>query len=232
MPQFTPMKLAIGGSTAQTVKVPWVTRFADATVQLALLINDVGAFGSGLYMNIPAKGWQPILLAEDFYNLEDLATFTVYYLTPTPVAQGSGVILYQNGTKTNLTSVPADNNIWVAAIPNGAQIASGTGNLIANGGVIALSEVAPVVTLTATGLAFTGACEYAGLNIRAVTGTVNIVVYDATSATGTPIHTENNVTLGGKPWMGAGTTARRANTTGLYLSISGGGTVTVDALVN
>ncbi len=230
MAQFTPIKLAIGSSPAQTVKVPWVNRFADSLVNLALLQNDVGNFPAGLYINTP-KGWQIILLNEDFFTYEDVANFQVYYLTTVPVVQGTGTTLYSNGTKTNATTVPADNNTWVAVIPNGVSAATG-GNLVVNGAVVALSEVSPVVTLTATGLGFTGACEYGGLNVRAVSGTVNIAVYDNTSATGTPIHTENAVTLGGKPWMGAGTTARRANTTGLWLVITGGGTVTVDALVN
>lgn len=121
--------------------------------------------------------------------------------------------------------------------PTGPEIGvvqqDAAGNVVGyDGRTMALSEVAPVVTLTATGTAFTGASEYAGLNVRAVTGTVNIVVYDNTSATGTPIHTENNVTLGGKPWMGTGTNHRRLNTTGCHVVISGGGTVTVDVLVS
>lgn len=97
----------------------------------------------------------------------------------------------------------------------------------ADGNLVALGELAVPVTLTATGTAKTGACEFGGFVVRAVSGTVNVTVYDATSATGTPIMTSAAVALGAYPWNAG---RWRENTTGCHVVIGGGGTVTLDVL--
>jgi hypothetical protein len=98
-----------------------------------------------------------------------------------------------------------------------------------NGQSQALSEAQPTVALTATGTAFTGACEYAGFRVRAIVGaSQTVTVYDATSATGTPIHTETVSAVGYFPWAG---NKRRINGTGCHVVISGGTSRTIDVLV-
>lgn len=110
------------------------------------------------------------------------------------------------------------------------------GLMTPDGGVAALSEAFDVVTLTATGTAFTGACEYRGFIVRAQTGgTADVTVYDALSATGTPIMTVANIVNGtyymdgDHATVGNGTGGRRRNTTGLYVVIAG--TCTIDVMV-
>jgi hypothetical protein len=100
------------------------------------------------------------------------------------------------------------------------------------GGVIALSEVAPVITITGSGLLLTGPCEFGGFVVRAFGGgTPVLTLFDNTAGTGTPIVGPVNITaLGPFPWMGAGTTQRRLNTTGLFATIGGTGTCTIDIL--
>lgn len=107
-----------------------------------------------------------------------------------------------------------------------------------DGGAIALSEAVPVVTLTATGTAFTGACEFRGITVRAISGTPQTVtVYDATSATGTAIATFTVSALGTYYWDGDWATAgngnggRRINSTGCHVVISGGTSRTIDVMV-
>lgn len=104
--------------------------------------------------------------------------------------------------------------------------------LDSTGAVRALSEASPVITITATGTAISGANEYGGYVVRAVAGgTPTLTLYDATSATGTPIVGPVNITATGPfPWMGPGTTQRRVNTTGLHAVIGGTGTCTIDLL--
>lgn len=115
--------------------------------------------------------------------------------------------------------------------------ADGTGNILTpDGGIIALSEVSPVVTLTETDTAVTGACEFGGFVVRSESGgTADVTIYDATSATGTAIMTAPNVTTGTYFWLGdhatagVGVAGRRANTTGCHVVIAG--TATIDVLV-
>lgn len=94
-----------------------------------------------------------------------------------------------------------------------------------NGGVLAMSETSPYVTLTATGTAFTGACELAGWYCSVAAG--NITIYDATSATGTPIVPATALVVGPLPIFGAGTTGKLALTTGCHVVLSGAATVRV-----
>lgn len=107
-----------------------------------------------------------------------------------------------------------------------------------DGSVIALSEAVAVVALTATGTAFSGACEYRGFVVRAISGTPQtITVYDATSATGTPIMTVSVTDLGTYYWdgdhatAGNGSGARRVCGTGCHVVISGGTSRTIDVMV-
>lgn len=113
---------------------------------------------------------------------------------------------------------------------NSGQIAD------SDGALYALSEVAAVVSLTATGTAVTGACEFGGFVVRSESGgTADVTIYDATSATGTAIMTVANVTTGVYFWLGdhatagVGVAGRRANTTGCHVVIAG--TCTIDVLV-
>lgn len=100
------------------------------------------------------------------------------------------------------------------------------GNLIGNDqAVFALSEVTPYVNLTATGTAFTGACEFAGYVCTVAAG--NITVYDNTSAAGTVIVPTTALAVGAFPIFGAGTNGKMALTTGCHVVLSGAGTVNV-----
>ena len=93
-----------------------------------------------------------------------------------------------------------------------------------------------VVTLTATGTAFTGACELRGFVVRSESGgTADVTIYDALSATGTAIMTVANVSVGTYYWdgdwatPGVGTGGRRINTTGCHVVIAG--TAIIDVMV-
>ena len=88
---------------------------------------------------------------------------------------------------------------------------------------MALSEVTSYVTLTATGTAFTGACELAGWYCSVAAGTITI--YDNTSATGTPIVPATALVAGPMPIFGAGTTGKLALTAGCHVVLSGAATV-------
>lgn len=103
-------------------------------------------------------------------------------------------------------------------------------------GTYVLSEVQEFVTLSATGSAAIGACEFGGFVVRSQSGgTADITIYDALSATGTPIMTVSNVVNGVYFWLGDHATAgvgragRRLNATGCWVVISG--TATLDVMV-
>jgi len=102
---------------------------------------------------------------------------------------------------------------------------TGVSSLVVGGQVVALSEVSPYVNLTATGTAFTGACEYAGYICTIAAG--NITIYDNTSAAGTVIVPTTALTVGAFPIFGAGTNGKMALTTGCYVVLSGAATVNV-----
>ncbi len=91
--------------------------------------------------------------------------------------------------------------------------------------IIGLSEVTDYVNLTATGTAFTGACEFAGYVCTVAAG--NITVYDNTSAAGTVIVPTTALTVGAFPIFGAGTNGKMALTTGCHVVLSGAATVNV-----
>lgn len=107
-----------------------------------------------------------------------------------------------------------------------------------DGGIHTLSEVQAVATLTATGTAFTGACLFRGIVVRAISGTPQTAtVYDNTSATGTPIAVFTIAALGTYFWdgdwatAGSGRGGRRQNSTGVHVVFSGGASRTVDVMV-
>jgi hypothetical protein len=127
---------------------------------------------------------------------------------------------------------------WVVGFETGIARWSSdvTGLLKPDGTVVALSEAVAVVELTATGTAFTGACEFRGFVVRAETGgTADVTIYDATSATGTPIMTVANISTGTYYWdgdhatPGVGSGGRRLNSTGCHVVIAG--TCTIDVMV-
>lgn len=99
-----------------------------------------------------------------------------------------------------------------------------SGPVTPDGGILAVSEVTPYVTRTSTGTAFSGACELAGYDCTAVTGTPTITIYDNTSAAGTVIVPATTLTVGRVEFAW-----KRALTTGCHVVLSG--TQTVNVLV-
>lgn len=95
------------------------------------------------------------------------------------------------------------------------------------GAIYGLAETSPYVTPTASAgsSAFSGACELAGWYCSVAAGTITI--YDALSATGTPIVPATTLVVGPLPIMGAGTTGKIALTTGCWVVLSGAATVRV-----
>ncbi len=129
-------------------------------------------------------------------------------LTPyaTYVASDTGVAGFASDASTLNPGINADGDIQS---PTGA--------------LYALSELTPYVTLTASDIAFTGPCELAGWYCSVAAGTITI--YDALSATGTPIVPATALVAGPMPIFGAGTTGKLALTTGCYVVLSGAATV-------
>lgn len=130
----------------------------------------------------------------------------------------------------DVTAVSALTSAQLAGLYSG-QIVSGTG------GVFGLSEVSPVVAVTATSTAFTGAHLYRGIRVRAlVGGPQTATLYDATSATGTPIDVVVFNATGTFFWdrpsdLLPGVGGRRPGTTGVHIVFSGGTSRTVDVMV-
>lgn len=97
-----------------------------------------------------------------------------------------------------------------------------------DGGMLALTELVSPVTLTASGQVRSGVSEYCGFHLRAIVGTPQTVtVYDALSATGTPIHTVAVTALGYYPWSG---NKVRPCSLGVYAAITGGTSRSIDFL--
>lgn len=94
------------------------------------------------------------------------------------------------------------------------------GKLVAGETLIALSEVTPFINRTATGQAFTGACELAGYDCTVAAG--NITIYDSLSAAGTVIVPTTALTLGRVEFVW-----KRALTLGCHVVLSGAATVNV-----
>jgi hypothetical protein len=125
----------------------------------------------------------------------------------------------------------ADGTSSVAALAATGSIVTSTG------AVFGLSEVSPVVAVTATSTAFTGANLYRGIRVRAlVGGPQTATLYDATSATGTPIDVVVFNATGTFFWdrpsdLLPGVGGRRPGTTGVHIVFSGGTSRTVDVMV-
>lgn len=102
-----------------------------------------------------------------------------------------------------------------------------SGLLAEDGSILALSEATPYVNATASAGAtvFTGACELAGWYCSVAAG--NITIYDALSATGTPIVPATALAVGPMPIFGAGTNGKLALATGCHVVLSGAATVRV-----
>ena len=101
-----------------------------------------------------------------------------------------------------------------------------------------LSEIVGTQTLTATGTALSQAGYFRGIVVRALSGTPQTVtVYDATSATGTPIAVFTVTAVGAYFWdgdwmtPGKGAGGRRQLTAGCHVVISGGTSRTIDVMV-
>jgi hypothetical protein len=115
---------------------------------------------------------------------------------------------------------------WVRSDSIVAESASGAVSLVSgDGNILAISEVTDYVNLTATGTAFTGACEFAGYVCTVAAG--NITIYDNTSAAGTVIVPTTALAVGAFPIFGAGTNGKMALTTGCHVVLSGAATVNV-----
>jgi len=95
----------------------------------------------------------------------------------------------------------------------------------ADGGLYALSEALPYVTLTATGTAFAGPCEVAGWYGSVAAG--NITVYDALSATGTPFVPAEATATGFRPIRGAGINGTIEFATGFHAVLTGAATLRI-----
>ena len=109
-----------------------------------------------------------------------------------------------------------------------AQGGSSAGySFVVDGSLMAVSEASPYVTPTpsAGSSASATACELAGWYCSVAAGTITI--YDALSATGTPIVPATTLVVGPMPIMGAGTNGKIALTTGCWVVLSGAATVRV-----
>lgn len=118
--------------------------------------------------------------------------------------------------------------------------ANGGGIQAADGSILALSEVAPgpQTAITASGLVFTGACEFFGFEVTAYSGgPQTISIFDNLDGTGTAFAVFTVSAIGIYAWQsdratpGDGTTAKRALSTGCYIAISGGTSRTLVPLV-
>lgn len=89
----------------------------------------------------------------------------------------------------------------------------------------AVSEVSAYVNMTATGTAFSGACEYAGYICTVAAG--NITIYDNTAASGTVIVPATALATGSFPIFGSGTNGKMYLATGCHVVLSGAATVNI-----
>lgn len=95
------------------------------------------------------------------------------------------------------------------------------------GQILALSEVSAYYTAAGAGSyqAVSGQCELAGWYCSVAAGTITI--YDALSATGTPIVPATALAVGPMPIFGPGTNNRLQLQTGCFVVLSGAATVRV-----
>jgi len=129
--------------------------------------------------------------------------------------------------------IPFTPQAATASLMTAAQVAAlSDGNLLlADGSVFALSEAAEHGTsLTATGTGYTGAGYFAGINVSAYDGgPQTITVRESTDNTGPILATFTVSATGVHLFAASGLRVKFA--TGLHLTISGGTSRTVRALV-
>jgi hypothetical protein len=107
-------------------------------------------------------------------------------------------------------------------------VITGDGNLVAgDSSVYALSEVSAYVPLAASGIAFTGRCEFGGWYCTVAGG--NITVYDGISAAGHLVVPTQALAVGPRPVMGVGTNGKLLLLDGCYVVLTG--TPSVNVLV-
>lgn len=138
-----------------------------------------------------------------------------------PAADNAGRQATVGDPTTRAAPYRSDGESWKAV-----ALVDDSGNIIdGDGALSALTEVTDYVNLTATGTAFSGACEFAGYVCTVAAG--NITVYDNTSAAGTVIVPTTALVVGAFPIFGAGTNGKMALTTGCHVVLSGAATVNV-----
>lgn len=152
-----------------------------------------------------------------------MANVKDFFLDP---ASGNVTLEYDNNVTSKFSLTVVDSlatNGWIET---------------SDGAIHTLSEVQPVVSATATGTVFTGSCLFRGLVVRNFVGSPQTVtVYDALSATGTPIATFTISALGTYFWdgdqvtVGNGRGGRRVNTNGLHVVFTGGTSRVIDVMV-
>lgn len=147
------------------------------------------------------------------------ATYTAAQLAALAAAGGLTPFATYVASDTGVAGFASDASTLNPGINADGDIESPTGALYA------LSEVTEYVTLTASGLAFTGPCEVGGWYCSVAAGT--IAIYDALSETGTPFVPATTLVAGPMPIMGAGTRGVIRFTTGCYVKLSGAATVRV-----
>lgn len=92
------------------------------------------------------------------------------------------------------------------------------------GGANVLVETTPYVQKTATGIVFSGACEYAGYEVVALTASPTLTIYDGTDTSGALILPATTLILGRFE-----RNFKLALTNGCYVAISGTATINVFA---
>lgn len=91
------------------------------------------------------------------------------------------------------------------------------------------NEAYSYVTLTGSATAFAGPCEIVGWYCSVAAG--NITIYDALSATGTPIVPATALVAGPMPILGPSTVDRIRFDTGCHVVLSGAATVRIVGLL-
>lgn len=140
---------------------------------------------------------------------------------------GGQSVLAQEIYSATTISVSSGDTVTMEAVNTDATY-SGVPSITGPGGELyGLAETTPYVNATASAGAtvFSGACELAGWYCSVAAG--NITIYDALSATGTPIVPTTALTAGPMPIFGAGTNGKLALATGCHVVLSGAATVRV-----
>lgn len=136
-----------------------------------------------------------------------------------PLLRANEVVPF--GTNINDGAVAALSPVLTAAI-NAAVAAA-----FPLGAAGTLVEVTPYVQKTATGLVFSGPCEYGGFEVVSVTASPTIKVYDGVDTSGTVLLDTTTLTV--DPTRPFERKLKLSLSTGLYIVITG--TATVNMLV-